>query len=325
MIPLQFIQYECEEGEIPPFEDDKELPDGSRDESYIRFALEAMRQYPLKMKGEKEVQYQRKLLTVKDGVPVHPLDGTGFFEDLEERCPEVGISEIGDINIEAPNTERLHSNRSLLLYLNSSRMLSKEELSKRFSVAEASDGGEAKAGLRVPYRTLKACVSGKDVGPSTMKVCEGQLLRATLGATSISDVFGYAEAWLCVASYMLEFEKLKPVLGMLWQFYFYAYEQMEEEERCCEDRCAAMELACELYTDLCCRILEARRHLPRGCYELKDRDCLVDIFHGPGGDYVYINSVEAGASRCLTLATYKRRVLERTGEVCCNALVKRSD
>jgi hypothetical protein len=175
------------------------------------------------------------------------------------------------------NIQLVHGNRSVLLYLNSSRWLSEEELSRRFKCSDSEYGGsvESQRALLVPYKTLKECVSGKDVGRSTLMACEGQLVRAVLGATDMSDMFGYMEAWICVASHLVRLDALKPVVAELWQLYFHACESEEADVETSEDQEDALELACELYSDALWRILEARRQFPDGCYELKDGDCLV--------------------------------------------------
>jgi len=180
-----------------------------------------------------------------------------------------------------------------LTRLNASSLMDPEALSKRFVRTEAEPLSEEQARvrderderLRPNVNILMYCVHGLDFGFLTQSLCEGRMIRLALGARTMSDMFGYIEGWLCLASRLVEHSVLQPVFRLLPDIHSYLVDsrfgdEVTEEGKRTEGSGPSREE--ELYSRLCVLVFEARSHLPRGCYEMVDPDFDIEKFVDSG-------------------------------------------
>jgi hypothetical protein len=194
--------------------------------------------------------------------------------------------------------------KEALMYLNASQFVNRRKLSNRFVEIQKFLGEEEQKEmeskrLRVHLAVVKQCVRGERVCVRTKLLCEGQLVRAVLGASKDTHILGFAEAWLCVASQLLDPRLLKPVFDHLPRL----YDQVNAERDSVFFRVNlrgqkradhVMKQGDVLYTHLCAFLIGARESLPSGFYEFQDDDVqwprMIDLRTGrylhsdPGGE-----------------------------------------
>lgn len=218
-----------------------------------------------------------------------------------------------------------------LLFLNASPLVSAAVLGRRYSKEELdwkAEKGFAEARTRrsaVHKNVVKQCIYGADLGLLAYVACEGYLMRKALSCQGVSCMFGYLEAWLCVASRLLPAASLKPLFDVLPGLYCaITGDKPKWDEEGAEERKAKTTVK-EAYGIVCVLAFEARAQLPEWCYRLRDSD--VDWIKFPEEDLDFkvrgvVMYSEEGESIGIDLVTdWLRRGREVDVEVLASAAV----
>ena len=196
--------------------------------------------------------------------------------ESEQECHVLQLEGSCDFNV------RSHTPQ-FLQYLDASRWMDRAELLRR----------RRGAGLPIPEKeallmegqclgsdltVVKQCVDNGFVTFKANLICEGLLARGLVGAESLEYAYGYAEAWLCVASRVLDYSDWQGV----WQLLALLYQHMvlirAGQTRGSLSPSHGGELnpweerGRKLFTVLCGAVDSARSGLGRGAYVLRDED-----------------------------------------------------
>lgn len=169
-----------------------------------------------------------------------------------------------------------------LLYLNASRWMKRDELSRRFiRVQPFLEAGEQarleQERLCVHLSLMKACVGGRTVCFRSRFVCEGQLARSVVGSKSVLQLFGTLEAWIAVVSQLVPMSALEHAYRLLGSLYEHTVAR-RGLSFCFNNAVGAKQrenfgkAGDVLYTRVCLALVECRSHCPIGHYVLADED-----------------------------------------------------
>jgi hypothetical protein len=182
----------------------------------------------------------------------------------------------------------------VLLYLDSSQWMDARQLALRYNPSNHEIEEEEKRSMQeeplsVHPRVIMHCVRGEYVCLRSRLLSEGQLCRALLGVVKAEHMYGFLEAWLCVASQLLPHRVLEPLFALLPRFNQHLEElsnahHMKSRSTGNRVRRALEESVDALYTRLSVCVVQAREGLGPGSYSLTDEDFqgkrLVDLRSG---------------------------------------------